>query len=73
MLETKSDLEEDFPKPLYGQAVTVHGGYLYTVGGTSGHSYFMDVNRLCLATRKWECLHVAKGDQEEPRERWMSC
>ena len=40
------------PPPLYGQAViTDRAGLLYTVGGTSGFTYFMDVHRLDLTQK----------------------
>lgn len=56
------------PPKQYGQSIVVKGGYLYTVGGTDGHNYSMDVYRLNLRTRKWEKL--TKSDGEEPRSRY---
>lgn len=44
------------PSPQYGQAILVHYGGLYVVGGTTGHNYSFDVHRLCLRTLVWECL-----------------
>lgn len=49
--------EIDRPAKLYGQAVClVKGRYFYTVGGTTGHQYHMDVHRLDLETRTWKRL-----------------
>jgi len=49
--------EIDRPAELYGQAVClVQNRYLYTIGGTTGHFYQMDVNRLDLVTKKWKLL-----------------
>lgn len=33
------------PDPQYGQAIMLHGGYLYVIGGTSGHEYTCDIYR----------------------------
>ena len=47
----------DRPVKLYGQAVClVQNRYFYTIGGTTGHFYHMDVNRLDLMTKKWKLL-----------------
>ena len=62
--------EDHEPMPLYGQAVLLHDGYLYTVGGTSGFQYFMDVHRLELSTRRWERLYMAVGQEGEPSPRY---
>lgn len=60
----------DVPMPLYGQGVVMDGKYIYSIGGTSGYEYEMDVHRLDLSTRKWELLHKSHGGQEpEPRYR----
>jgi hypothetical protein len=65
---------EGHPMPLYGQAVitdTEHGLF-YTVGGTSGFNYFMDVNVLDLrrAPPVWESLYRLSGLEEEPEARY---
>lgn len=39
------DTSGDGPDPLYGQAITVIGKYLYVVGGTSGYEYTSDIYR----------------------------
>lgn len=36
--------------------MVIHEGYLYVVGGTSGHDYGCDVHRLDLQTREWELV-----------------
>jgi N-acetylneuraminic acid mutarotase len=53
-----------FPKKLYGQAITLseNGRFLYTIGGTSGFQYFMDVHRLDMETNSWEQLHAGAVD-----------
>ena len=61
------------PQPLYGQAViTDSAGLLYTVGGTSGFTYFMDVHRLDLRQKppRWSCLYRLSGDLGEPEPRY---
>jgi hypothetical protein len=57
------------PPALYGQAVLLDGDYLYSLGGTSGYGYFMDVYRLHLPSLRWECLYVARGSADEPPPR----
>lgn len=54
----KVPIENDMKKPLkqYGQSIAIVGSYLYTVGGTDGFSYSMDVYRLNIKTRTWEKL-----------------
>lgn len=49
------------PKGQYGQSTVIDGKYLYTVGGTDGFKYYMDVDRLNLETNIWERLF----DQDE--------
>lgn len=50
--------DSQMPHRLYGQALVVDSktDSLYTVGGTSGFHYFMDVHRLNLHTRAWELV-----------------
>ena len=50
------------PKALYGQAVIKVDNCLYTIGGTSGHTYFSDVHKLDLVTRKWTNEFKFQGD-----------
>lgn len=58
------------PLPLYGQGVVMEGKYIYSIGGTSGYQYEMDVHRLDLSTRKWELLHKSHGRSSEPEARY---
>ena len=66
--------EDNLPPPLYGQAViTDSAGLLYTVGGTSGFTYFMDVHRLDLSgdgPPHWTCLYQPSGAGGEPEPRY---
>lgn len=48
--------EEIHPRNLYGQSIAINDKYLYTVGGTDGFKYYMDVYRLNLSTNTWEKL-----------------
>ena len=59
-MDESEEGRSSFPPPLYGQAViTDKRGRLYTVGGTSGFTYFMDVHMLDfkLSPPKWSCLY----------------
>jgi len=62
------------PMPLYGQAVVTdhERGLFYTVGGTSGFNYFMDVNVLDLRSRPpaWTSLCRLSGLDDEPEARY---
>lgn len=42
------------PPKLYGQALALQNNLIYTVGGTSGIRYFMDVHILNLKTKQWK-------------------
>ena len=61
------------PMPLYGQAVITdqEQGLFYTVGGTSGFNYFMDVNVLDLRSSPpaWQSLYRLSGLDDEPEAR----
>ena len=63
------------PMPLYGQAVITdqEQGLFYTVGGTSGFNYFMDVNVLDLRSSPpaWQSLYRLSGLDDEP-EAWFA-
>ena len=57
---------------LYGQAVVTDSkGLFYTVGGTSGFHYFMDVNMLDLSCSPpvWTSLYRLSGVRDEPEPR----
>lgn len=60
----------DVPMPLYGQGVVMDGKHIYSIGGTSGHEYEMDVHRLDICTRQWELLHKSEGKGQEPEPRY---
>jgi len=64
---------EGHPMALYGQAViTDKRGMFYTVGGTSGFHYFMDVNVLDLSCTPpvWRSLYTLSGVRDEPEPRY---
>jgi len=64
------------PMPLYGQAVVMDPvkSLFYTVGGTSGFHYFMDVNVLDLSggpgLPNWTSLYRLSGAAHEPEPRY---
>lgn len=65
--------EDGQPMSLYGQAVVVDDkGRLYTVGGTSGISYFMDVFSLDLTSKPpvWEKLYCYSDTNNSPSPRY---
>ena len=55
----ETDFGHGWPMPLYGQAVTSDTGRMFTVGGTSGFTYFMDVHMLDFRVTppRWSCLY----------------
>ena len=59
-----------FPTPLYGQAVVMDrdNDDFYTVGGTSGYNYYIDVHRINMRERRWECLFRSMRDEPAPNE-----
>lgn len=63
---------EHKPPGRYGQAVIIHDNILYTIGGTTGYVYSMDVHSLNFKSNEWSCLYNADlfgpGDPE-PRYR----
>lgn len=58
------------PLPRYGQSIALVGSYLYTVGGTNGHRYSMDVYRLSMETCMWEQLYDGSDEASIPRPRY---
>lgn len=58
------------PMPLYGQGVVMNGKYIFSIGGTSGNEYEMDVHQLDLSTKNWELLYHARGEGHEPEPRY---
>lgn len=69
--EIDTTSENQFPTPLYGQAVVMQDGNFYTVGGTSGFHYYMDIHRLNLRTKAWELLYRHSGLETEPAKRYI--
>ena len=62
-----NDNHPHLPRPLYGQAIAVvndqeNGPQLYTIGGTSGFDYFIDVDRLVFRHRRWEACYRSHHD-----------
>lgn len=58
------------PVPRYGQSIALVGNYLYTVGGTDGHRYSMDVYRLNMETCMWEQLYDGSDEMSKPEPRY---
>jgi len=63
----KVQTEGSPPEEQYGQAIALHGGALYVVGGTTGFLYSMDVHRLDLKTLHWQRLAATTRPQERYR------
>ena len=62
-----NDNHPHLPRPLYGQAIAIvndaeSGPQLYTIGGTSGFDYFIDVDRLLFRNRRWEACYRSQHD-----------
>lgn len=70
MVFEELEVSGDVPLPLYGQGVVMDGKYIYSIGGTSGYEYEMDVHRFDLSTKKWELLHKSLGEGQEPEPRY---
>ena len=76
-----NDSHPHLPRPLYGQAIAMvndaeNGPQLYTIGGTSGFDYFINVDRLVFRHRRWEPCYRShhdftrlSGNEPEPRYR----
>lgn len=63
---------QDEPLALYGQSICLDStGTLYTVGGTTGFQYFMDVNSIALTRSEpsWQRLN-SSDDSAEPFPRY---
>ncbi|XP_034231611.1 kelch domain-containing protein 10 [Thrips palmi] len=59
------------PSSQYGQALVLHGQWLYTMGGTTGFVYNSDVHRFNLRTSVWEEVYICKGlSRHEPEGRY---
>ena len=76
-----NDNHAHLPRPLYGQAIAMvndadNGPQLYTIGGTSGFDYFINVDRLVFRHRRWEPCYRShhdftrlSGNEPDPRYR----
>ncbi|WAR26504.1 KLD10-like protein [Mya arenaria] len=60
--------EKEAAAPKYGQALAQIDNYMYIVGGTSGFTYDMDINRLNLTDLTWE--HLEPRSKYVPSERY---
>uniref|UniRef100_A0A182PZR3 Kelch domain-containing protein 10 n=1 Tax=Anopheles farauti TaxID=69004 RepID=A0A182PZR3_9DIPT len=61
----------ELPPPQYGQAIVIRDNYLYTIGGTNGFDYTLDVHRLHLPSKTWECAYECKQNiREDPSGRY---
>ncbi len=54
------------PPKQYGQSIAIVGNHLYTVGGTQGQIYTIDVYRLDLLTKMWQNLCDGMKDISPP-------
>lgn len=66
---------DDLPPRQYGQAVVLDEAnyHFYSIGGTTGHEYSIDVHRFDLLTKRWTCLwkkSTAVGGDVFPEERY---
>ncbi|XP_050098285.1 kelch domain-containing protein 10 homolog [Anopheles aquasalis] len=69
MLEV--EVKGDLPPPQYGQGIVYCDNYLYTIGGTNGFDYTLDVHRLHLPSRTWECAYECRPNiREDPEGRY---
>lgn len=59
------------PFACYGHSMAINGNRLYTVGGTSGIAYSMDVYEFNLQTREWKKLYdTNENDGRGPPPRY---
>ncbi|XP_052859996.1 kelch domain-containing protein 10 homolog [Anopheles cruzii] len=69
MLEIQ--VKGDPPPPQYGQGIVYTDNHLYTVGGTNGFDYTLDVHRLHLPSRTWERAYECRPNiREDPAGRY---
>lgn len=65
------EVKGDPPPPQYGQAIVISDNFLYTIGGTNGYDYTLDVHRLHLPSRTWECVYECNQNiREDPSGRY---
>ncbi|XP_049295093.1 kelch domain-containing protein 10 homolog [Anopheles funestus] len=68
---TEVEVKGDPPPPQYGQAIVISDNFLYSIGGTNGFDYTLDVHRLHLPTRTWECAYECNQNiREDPSGRY---
>lgn len=68
-------VNDPVPPALYGQAVLLDKSSddFYTVGGTSGYSYYIDIHKINMKEKLWECIFKAKREDpvaNEPSPRY---
>ena len=58
------------PTALYGQAVVLdkESDDFYTVGGTSGYNYYIDIHKINMRTKAWECVYKLRREEPLPHE-----
>jgi hypothetical protein len=58
------------PPALYGQAVVLdkESDDFYTVGGTSGYNYYIDIHKINMRTKLWECVYKLRREEPLPHE-----
>ncbi|XP_053677109.1 kelch domain-containing protein 10 homolog [Anopheles nili] len=67
----KVEVTGDLPPPQYGQAIIINDNFLYTIGGTNGFDYSLDVHRLHLPSKTWECAYECKQNiRDDPSGRY---
>ncbi|KAK7068074.1 hypothetical protein SK128_013744 [Halocaridina rubra] len=66
--------EGEAPPHLYGQACRRLGDYVYTVGGTSGYHFSLQVHVFHLPTSTWRCLASSQmfKQENEPSGRYKA-
>ncbi|RWS30655.1 Kelch domain-containing protein 10-like protein [Leptotrombidium deliense] len=60
------------PEEQYGQAIVYdrHDNALYTIGGTNGLVYSIDIHKFDFKTKVWSDVWVKRGNRVGPRERY---
>jgi len=58
------------PTARYGHSMALNGRYLYTVGGTTGNRYSMDVHSFNIQTSEWKKLYDCTHNLDGPKPRY---